>query len=590
MPISPQQITDWKDQIRNDRLKDAIDSLYTAVQQSNESWLSSWQNTVISLQGDYKINEKLNLSGERSAAEYNTAKSKIRARTLKVIDKIENQEKYSVIENGGGSQVPVWLRFVLPLVGLLAVGYFFLPAGSTDDEQETPPEAEQTLCPEFATDANFKAIVLPYDAASANNRNPSLHNRVNGLLQTFAEDYDLAIESRAVGLDVDEINAQTGYPGGPADADRLGQACGSQLVIWGYTERAGDNRRLTTTEYRFVESPAWQFSEFQLDENMQVATASTFTEIVSSGQLTTGIEDALRLIFGLVARNMQNDKATIALLEDHPVKSYDDQSFVLQQLALAEAYHNAGDDAQAEQAYTDLLDKDSTNITALRNRGTIRYYNQEYQGAAADMTVVLVQKPDDEQARYTRALSNLKSNRLLEAEVDLIRLNNQTQVATPDTERSHSDENDDEKTDPPAEVQMKKISPAQMRVLSREWESSQTQVRGFRDAGQGALQNNSTDVEQLQKGMEAAYQLHDFKLASELAERVVKLEPKNAQAYQIAADALIQTGKKEEAEQVVEQAKDNGVGEKVILHPNLRLQPAVRMQTGTVIQRRVDNR
>ncbi|MEM8582786.1 MAG: hypothetical protein AAGF87_00890 [Bacteroidota bacterium] len=580
MPISQQQISDWRNLIaQQDRLEDVVESLSQAIDKNDVPWLASWRNPAISLRSEFASNEQLKISGERSQADYNAARAKLRARTLSMLDELADKRTFkqkSNVQNAGAS-APAWLKFGLPLVAILVLGYFFWPT-SPDPVEDDEVEVEAELCPDFEASSRFKAMVLPYNAPAENQRNTNLHNRVSGILQNFAEDYEVNIDSRAVNLDVDGITLQTGYPGGPADADRIGLACSAQLVIWGYTERTSDNENLTVTEYRFVESPAWQFSEYQLDENMQVASAPTFTEIVSSGQLTTGIEEALRLIFGLVARDQQNNSATIALLNNHPISPEDAQSYQLQQLALAEAYHHEDLDKEAEQAYSDLIAEDSTNLIALRNRGALRYDMEEYADAAADMSTVLAHKPDDEQARYTRALSNLQANKLLEAEVDLNRLSNQSQVATPDSDNRTS-ENGEQETNPPAEVPTYKINTEQMRVLSSEWDASRDQTRGIRDAGREALQNNSTDVGQLKAGMHAAYQLHDFRLANRLAERVSVLEPDDAEAYQVAADAYLQRGQEEEANRVIEKASDRGLQDRVILHRAIMARPLIQTQT-----------
>ncbi|MEO0788365.1 MAG: hypothetical protein AAFY36_06885 [Bacteroidota bacterium] len=588
MPISPQQIKDWRDAIaQQDRLEQVVESLGQTISENDVAWLSSWRNPAISLQSDYRANEQMSISGERSPAEYAAERAKLRRRTLDLLDELAAKRPYTnPVTRPPSSSTNKWLYIGLPLVGVLALAWWLWPTPSNPPSQATnnPPLEEESLCPEFLVSSDFRAMVLPYDAARAENRNPSLHNRVNGILQKFAEDYDLNIESRAVTLDIDEINEQSGYPGGPADADRLGQECLAQLVIWGYTEKTNDNNNLTVTEYRFVESPSWQFSEYQLDENLQVATASTFTEIVASGQLTTGIEQALRLIFGLVARNMHNNKATIALLENHPVAPDDLASYELQQLALAEAYHNEDRDTEAEQAYTDLIAQDSSNLIAWRNRGTLRYYQEDYIAAAADMSTVLAYEPEDEQARYTRTLANLKTNRLYEAEADLIRLNNDNQVATPETGTDNDDDPDTESSQPPAEVQNHRISTEQMRVLSREWETSKDRSQGFRDAGRSALQNNSTDVEQLSEGMRSAYYLHDFDLAAKLAERVSELQPDRVEAYQIAADSYLLNGQESNANRVMQKAETRGIRNQVQLQSVIRAERAIQLQPATRIQ------
>ncbi|MEL6802773.1 MAG: hypothetical protein AAFO91_03200, partial [Bacteroidota bacterium] len=233
---------------------------------------------------------------------------------------------------------------------------------------------------------------------------------------------------------------------------------------------------------------------------------------------------------------------------------------------------------------TDLIAQDSSNLIAWRNRGTLRYYQEDYIAAAADMSTVLAYEPEDEQARYTRTLANLKTNRLYEAEADLIRLNNDNQVATPETGTDNDDDPVNESSQPPAEVQNHRISTEQMRVLSREWETSKDRSQGFRDAGRSALQNNSTDVEQLSEGMRSAYYLHDFDLAAKLAERVSELQPDRVEAYQIAADSYLLNGQESNANRVMQKAETRGIRNQVQLQSVIRAERAIQLQPATRIQ------
>ncbi|MEM7571521.1 MAG: tetratricopeptide repeat protein [Bacteroidota bacterium] len=564
MPIAKAQIKSIQELVAKDRLGQALTQLAALVDAHQESSVQSWKEPLIQLRADLERYENAQLTAEMSNDEAQARKNQLNGRSLRMLREMAAGKSYQPsIGSNGSTSAGRW-----PLVVLLAfvaggLGWWLWPR-----EAALPTVIEGQLCPEFEADQDFNILVLPFAPIIGNTPN-SLHRQVTRSLAQFAAEYTLEVDTRPSGQTHEEID---NYPIIPEDADEIGRRCGSNLVIWGEVED-GESEDITSTSYRFVDIDDWGIEQLQLDENVQVASAPSLLELSSSGQLTANIEEQLAKLFSVIAA-LRNPVAAIEVIEENMASPEDGELYEMQQLMLAQAYHEKGDDEAAIATYTRVIEHDQSNWTAWQNRGTLRFQAQEYEAAVDDFSTVAEEKPTNDQLRYSLALANLRAGHLQAAEREYYYLTERPEVTAPNNDQDTTQVDPGER-DTPAEVQ--NISPAQIRVLQEGIQRQQLITNDRIQAGRANLQAQpgQLNVFELRLGMQAAYEAGRYEDAAQLSERLISENPDDGEALKVATESYNATGNTSRVRQLINLAEERGLQENL----QLQLREPVQLQT-----------
>ncbi len=402
----------------------------------------AWMSSVTNLEAQLNRLEQEEIQGILSSEEAVVRRNRIRAELLKLLAHIDA----GILPEAATSPPAKKKNYALLYIGstLGALGLFILvyfaflrqptaevPSGS---QQILPDESEAVArCPDFEGADDFRVMVLPYQVLRGDATN--LHLLVSQKIGNLIDRYGIRAAVRSFGRKPEDIPR---YPDSPRAAERLGKECQAQLVVWGFTQSDEDNAE-SLTSFRFVDGDRWRFTEFKLDENLQVDTLRSLAEMAMNGSFTTKIEQAFLLIFGLLAHEAGEQAQTITLLEQAALSpETDPEVFQLQQNFLAEAYQAHGETDKAIEAYSKILAANPKDARAAQNRGVLYYKMEEYAKSAADFDKAIEQEPARKEAVVGRIASNLQLKNTEVVDKDMQRLQNEyfrveQRVSSPDS-------------------------------------------------------------------------------------------------------------------------------------------------------------
>lgn len=387
----------------------------------------AWMSSVTSLEAQLNRLEQEEIQGVLNSEEAVVRRNRIRTELLKLLTHIDTGIVLSPTSpEKKKSKLLLYIGSTLGALGLFVLVYFaFLrqPIAEvpSSSQQILPDESEEAgRCPDFEGGDDFRVLVLPYQVLKGDATN--LHLLVSQKIGNLIDRYGIRAAVRSFGRKPEDIPR---YPDSPRAAERLGKECQAQLVVWGFTQSDEDNAE-SLTSFRFVDGDRWRFTEYKLDENLQVDTLSSLAEMAMNGSFTTKIEQAFLLIFGLLAHEAGEQAQTIALLEQAALTpETNPEVFQLQQNFLAEAYQAHGETDKAIEAYSKILAANPKDARAAQNRGVLYYKMEEYAKSAADFDHAIEQEPARKEAVVGRIASNLQLKNTEVVDKDMQRLQNE---------------------------------------------------------------------------------------------------------------------------------------------------------------------
>ncbi len=424
MPFSDPKLEAIRELAANDALGEALRAVEAWLKSEASSELKVWLGPLTNLQARFHRLEVEEVQRILSAEVVEVRRNQIRADLTKLLEKLAAQELPALPRAKQRKAAAGWMAAVVS-VGLLIVAYFiFVRQPSAEQPSATqilPPltQTEVAQCPDFSASDEFKVMVLPYQVLKGDAI--SLHLLVSQKIGQLIDRHNIHATVRSFGRKPEDVPQ---YPDSPRAAERLGKNCGAQLVVWGLTQ-SDDEKEESITSFRFVDGDRWRFTEFKLDENLQVDTLKSLAAMAMDASFTAKIEQAFLLIFGIIAREAGEQEQVIALLEEAAVEPQSDPAvFELQQNLLAEAYQTKGLTDKAIDAYTKILAVNPDNASAAQNRGTLFYHLEAYDKAAADLDKAITLEPDRKEAIVTRLATNLQRKRSDLIDKDLHQLEN----------------------------------------------------------------------------------------------------------------------------------------------------------------------
>lgn len=373
------------------------------------------------------------------------------------------------------------------------------PGDPTTQEDPTVVEEDPNRCPTYPSNSAFNIMLLPFKPLQGEKKN--VESALRDRLATEIEKYEIPASVLIRNIDVMNFNK---YPATPRQAERFGRPCHAQLIIFGTTEE-GEEGLLTATRFRFLDIDSFKQTQLILNQEAEIDTIRSLSSIAAEGVLSEGIEENIKILFGLIAHESGNDEAAVALISQ-AADMIEEPLGANWNMVLADSYTNLEDYEQAIRVYDQILAQDSTHQQAWEKRALLNFKLGDYQAAAQDLTVVITQDPKDVDKRVIRGLANARMNKLQEAKQDY-------EVVEEST------------------TQVKGA-----RTLDQELN---TRIRAEEERKQDAestLRSNPKDTSALRIRAEAAHNLGEYELAGQTAASLLAIDRKNTFAWRTLED------------------------------------------------------
>ncbi len=475
------------------------------------------------------------ISFENAKLSYN----QVTHRTLHIVDLLEaGQYKMDTPDSPRKPRRWTWAVggiIALLVLGVLAVQMLDLGGGKA-----------QTLsaCPSYSQESQFNILLFRFLTLGGDpmNSHMAFRNRLGMLGNNFPAD---------IGLFQDDGNDNE-LPANLRQAEKIGTTCDAQLVIMGMEEAVSGNT-IISTQYRFINlGDNFPMTKLQITERQKVDTVTAISSITTEGEIVGNIEQAILLLFGIVAHEAGDHNKAVELLAKAEVT--DSANTLLRDMTLGNSFLKMGDQEQAIRAYDKVLELHPNYPLALQNRATLSFEKGDYVGAANDLTTRVEIDPENAEARAQRGQVYLKINQLDKAKKDL-------EIA-------------------------KKLKPGDksiqrnIEILKRK-EIEQRKLK--KDADQ-TLQKDPDNINALNQRAAASKNLGDYTAAVASAERVLQRDPDNPQAYSVLMESASELNRPEMLQQVMQRIKQSKVNTQQLEVSSPTFYRMQRIDTATIRQ------
>ena len=481
-------------------------------------------NLVIKLTNQYRQTKQSEQANLISFEDAQVVYSQINNALLTLVKELENPGEKGVLLK---KKRPIWPFVTLGGLALAIAAYFLWPS------------ANEESCPTFKPDTAFDILVLPFNPLTGNEVTPT-HRLFEIGLNRLIDDYSLTGEANVESY-AETIALQEDYPTGAQDARGISQNCGTQLIIWGITEKLpANNQTILTTNYLFLEEEDLHLDRQELGQDAELSTSDIVMQFPERGQqrdtiasfssisdnLPSQLESRLKFLLGVFAHEKGDNMATQKLLGEWPEDPLDPESTQLWATLLADSYLKTDEEEKATATYSKLIEADPANALARNNRALLYYKKGDYSMAIQDLNVNLKNNSKDTVALTTRSYIFLKEGMLQQAETDLERV---------------------KKLDPDRPV----IRSWQKKIDTRRKEEEKTLEKA-----EDKLKENPKNADALLDKATANRNLGNYDIARKAAEEVIKINPKSVKAYDILRETDMMLNRNSRA---VQRAARNGI-------------------------------
>ncbi len=487
------------------------------------------------------------ISFENAKLTYN----QITKQTLRIADALETGRLPE--EASAGSRFRWWWVAVPAVVigGIIAIALLLRKEG--DDETDIITDnTEIPDCPEFDTDAAFKVLVLPFQPLDG--KLTKTHTGIIQRLSILSEQFGMFTSARTIDLDVNNDNV---YPSNGRQAATIGNKCASQLIIWGTTE-SKNNRDIVLTRFKFLHlGEQFKFTKLKITEGANVDTLTSISSITTEGVLTEQVEANMRLIFGLIAREMNNEELATRLLAS--VETKDSAGVLLRGMALADTYLAMGETDKAIASYDEVLETHPNYGFARNNRGVLLLKEGQYAEAVTDLSNLTAQQPQNLEAHAALATAYVKADMLDKAGREIESIEQLQRTTTTDSSGGQI------KSSPT-------LPGGVVSSLKREFQQKVAEEEKKKSKAEQTLKVNPNDIKALEQKAVASRNLGDYRTAAQTAERILSKDPDNPHAFATLIESKQALLQPEAAKKVLQKAKEAGVTKEKLI----QLRPAIK--------------
>jgi tetratricopeptide (TPR) repeat protein len=509
----------------------------------------SWLDTVRSLNAKFQRTRR---EQQRSIISYAQAQlnlNQINHVLLEAMEGLENDQPAPAETPDprmvtGGSSRRTWLYAALGVTILALIGYFatqyLAPApegpddpGLVDGQLGT---AATDRCPVFEETSVFNILLLPFQVVRGEDLN--IHTTLQLRLAEYSDRYRIPASVQVRNIDPNDTNT---YPANGRQAERVGRPCAASMVIWGRTIEELDGSNLVYTSYHLVDKDYFTLTDFELNEEAQLDTLTSLSSIITDGTLTQDIEQALLMIFGMVAHETQHYAAAVEVFED--LSESEDMARTNPQISilLADSYLRLERSEQALPVLNDLIAQDETNLEAVTMRSNILFQQGQYAAAVADLDQAIEADPDNSNLRAKRAAANIRSSRLDLAKEDL------------------------------DYVQRSDANQRVIRRINQEYQQKESAEEERLQNAEDRIQRNPQDTSALRIQAEAARNLGKYEVSNLAATNLLQMDPRSAIGLATLLEIKPQLTDTQAVNQVIEAAQQRITNEELIkASPRLR--------------------
>lgn len=519
-----QLISEVKELVGNAEMEKALNRLAEFLQSKPE--YKALYNLVLQSRAQFQKTQRDEIQGLASSEQTKLGYNQV---TRQILQAAEWLEEGNLRPDAGftkksrpGSRLWVAAAIVLALV-LAGGGYWLFLASSTEE-----PEVVQTAdCPideKFDETSEFNILLRPFQSVAGESQRP--HVLIANSLQAFIKGLRIKCDFGTLKVeDTDRFYSD-------ADADEDAMKCGADLFIWGITESSPSRPITIKTFYKFFSrGDRLMLSKLKGAEGSELATVETLSSILTSGVLTQGIEEDIKLLFGLIAHETRDSITAISMLEGYQPE--DSTTLLLKGMVLAEDYLATHQKDKAWESYNQVLEIHPNYAIARNNRGVLNYQKGNYMEAVEDLSVALEKEKDSsivESILKTRSSAYLNVDHLKEAREDLQKV--QTLRKIPDREINQ------------------KIKEVDQKILEEE------KVKASAEAEIRANPNNLSAWNQ--KAISSA-KLGNYREAVSAGEAILRRDPDNLDAFVQIIKAYRSAGDTTQAEKVIQRAEAAGI-------------------------------
>jgi tetratricopeptide (TPR) repeat protein len=371
-------------------------------------------------------------------------------------------------------------------------------------------------CPRFEETSQFNILLLPFRSLSSGMA--QTHVLLRDRFDFFGRQNKVPLNAQVISPAEAVIMDPNRYPPNFRDAERLGENCRAQLIIWG-TEEQRDSVILNT-RYKFLLPEGFAVNRVIVTENNTVEAVPFFTSIATEGAITEDIEYLIKLFFGIVAH--ETDRADAAIDALGNLRTKDSTAALLSGIILSDSHVRKGEWENAMSAYDQLLEVHPEYPLALNNRGMLNFKDGRYEDAVVDFSNRLKLDSTDLTALSARGEAYLRLEQLDKARKDLEQVR-------------------ERRPDDPRVIQQMRLLDSKMLEKSRLLEQSRE-----------STSQNPRDLNAWRAQANAALSLGDAATATQAAKRWMELAPNDTEAAKTFLEALTREGRVDQLRDILE--------------------------------------
>ena len=411
----------------------------------------------------------------------------------------------------------------------------------------TAPPTPKKVCPEFNPKSKFNIMLFPFDNLDGGEDRP--HVRIlNGITQKIVE-YKL---SNQADVKTNLSKLEDGESINFLSVEDFGKRCKAKLCMWGTVEQVPDGKAVTAY-YRLIDKTKLDLTKLQIDENSEnVETVEAITNIKPEGQLTQDVELIIKAFFGLLSHELGDTKRAIENLMPvvdamDPKNPKDTTNFLVFSNILAEDQIKENQMDEAILTYDKLLTAHPDYQLANINQATLLYQKNRYPESIEYLNTAIEKDPQNEKLWQLRGDAYMKNKQYDKAKT------NYEQV----------------KVIKPANSNTKAID----KRLNHVNQQIRISNRVATDAQVANLTATNSNVAELTNTAEASRSIGNYRIATNLANKIILVQPNSFEAHKIKIEAALKKGDKEKARELFNKAIEAGVDKEKLYEAFPTLKP-----------------
>ena len=488
-------------------------------------------------QADLYQNKASLLKGTISTEDNRLALNQVTDNVLQIVARVESGNFTQPGREIPPTRSQAWRYYVAGGIVALAVAiaiWKFLGGGFS--------KATADACPNFSSKYQWKVMVLPFKNTGTSKKTPEfdISDGLNNLIQKTP-----AMVSSVIADVNEKYKIDENYPN-PEEAADIARNCDAQMIVWGKINdsESGSDYKLDVF-YKLLDAGGVRLTGD--------TTLSSLLKIKADGklQLVADVDAVVRLLYVVLANQSRMPIAANLIKVDTisaKMSALGTTPPVDTAIALAMADNLVQNNKKEEaiQVYDNVLSAYPTYSEARQKRGALLYEKGDFAGAARDLDAAA---PKAEKA----------SSSLLRLRLDASLKSGQPDKANDDLKQLKKSKNYDG---------------AWINKKNKEVADSLLVFQVRRDKKERMATNQPQNTKAQIDAGRANIAVGDSERAIKNAEKALKINPKNAEAYEIKIVANAHKGDTVQVRKELEKAVREGINVKGILN---NLPPAVRV-------------